>query len=157
MRVKKIAFGDKTEAFIEERLTDGLNVIYSDDNNRGKTLVIQGLMYSLGYESIFPSSFNYKEKYFYSEIEVGDSKFKFLRKKNSMVIKTDESLQLFNSVSEARYFLDKFVFRVPKIIKDNRPALVDLSLLYELFFIGQDNRNPSGLISKGQLEPIIAG
>lgn len=54
MLVKKIAFGDKSEAFIEERLTDGLNVIYSDDNNRGKTLVIQGLMYSLGYESIFP-------------------------------------------------------------------------------------------------------
>lgn len=150
MRVKKIAFGDKTEAFIEERLTNGLNVIYSDDNNRGKTLVIQGFMYSLGYDSIFPSSFNYKEKYFYSEIEVGDRKFKFLRKKNSIVIKTDESLQLFNSISEARYFLDKFVFRVPKIIKDNRPALVDLSLLYELFFIGQDNRNPSGLISKGQ-------
>jgi hypothetical protein len=150
MLVKKIAFGDKSEAFIEERLTDGLNVIYSDDNNRGKTLVIQGLMYSLGYESIFPSSFNYKEKYFYSEIEVGNSKYKFLRKKNSIAIKTDESLQIFNSVSEARYFLDKFVFRVPKIFKDNRPTLVDLSLLYELFFIGQDNRNPSGLISKGQ-------
>lgn len=150
MLVKKIAFGDKSEAFIEERLTDGLNVIYSDDNNRGKTLVIQGLMYSLGYESIFPSSFNYKDKYFYSEIEVENSKYKFLRKKNSIAIKTDDSLQIFNSVSEARYFLDKFVFRVPKILKDNRPTLVDLSLLYELFFIGQDNRNPSGLISKGQ-------
>lgn len=150
MLVKKIAFGDKSEAFIEERLTDGLNVIYSDDNNRGKTLVIQGLMYSLGYESIFPSSFNYKDKYFYSEIEVENIKYKFLRKKNSIAIKTEDSLQIFNSVSEARYFLDKFVFRVPKILKDNRPTLVDLSLLYELFFIGQDNRNPSGLISKGQ-------
>ncbi|WP_369921144.1 hypothetical protein AB8E32_02220 [Marinomonas polaris] len=150
MLVKKIAFGDKAEAFIEERLTDGLNVIYSDDNNRGKTLVIQGLMYSLGYESIFPSSFNYKDKYFYSEVEVGNSKYKFLRKKNSIAIKTDDSLQIFNSIREARYFLDKFVFRVPKILKDNRPTLVDLSLLYELFFIGQDSRNPSGLISKGQ-------
>jgi hypothetical protein len=70
MLIKKIAFGDNTEAFIEERLTNGLNVIYSDDNNRGKTLVMQGLMYSLGYESIFPSSFHYKNKYFYSEIEV---------------------------------------------------------------------------------------
>ena len=60
MLIKKIAFGDDTEAFIEERLTDGLNVIYRDDNNSGKTLVMQGLMYALGYESIFPSSFNYK-------------------------------------------------------------------------------------------------
>jgi hypothetical protein len=82
--------------------------------------------------------------------EVDNNKYQFLRKKNSIAIKTEESMQIFNSVSEVRYFLDKFVFRVPKILKDNRPTLVDLSLLYELFFIGQDNRNPSGLISKGQ-------
>lgn len=150
MRIKKIAFGDDSEAFIEERLTDGVNVIFSDDNNRGKTLVMQGLMYSLGYESIFPSSFHYKNKYFYSEIEVDGEIYLFLRKKNSIAIKTKDSMQIFNSVGEVRYFLDKFVFKVPKIFKDNRPTLVDLSLLYELFFIGQDNRNPSGLISKGQ-------
>ena len=62
MLVKKIAFGDEREAFIEDRLIDGVNIIFSDDNNRGKTLVMQGLMYSIGYDSIFPSSFNYKEK-----------------------------------------------------------------------------------------------
>jgi len=28
--------------------------------------------------------------------------------------------------------------------------MVDFSLFYELFFIGQDNRSPSSLISKGQ-------
>ena len=69
MQIKKIAFGDNSEAFVEERLTSGLNVIYSDDNNRGKTLVMQGLMYSLGYESIFPSSFNYKDKYFFQKLK----------------------------------------------------------------------------------------
>lgn len=150
MRIKKIAFGDAEEAFVEGRLSNGLNVIFSDDNNRGKTLVMQGLMFSLGYESIFPSSFNYKDKYFYSEIEVGDVKYEFLRKRNSIAIKSDDAMQIFNLVGEARYFLDKFVFSIPKILKDGRLTLVDLSLLYELFFIGQDNRSPSGLISKGQ-------
>jgi hypothetical protein len=154
MLVKKIAFGDETEAFIENRLTDGLNVIYSDDNNRGKTLVMQGLMYSLGYESIFPSSFKYKEKYFYSELEVNGDKYEFLRKKNSIVVKTGGSIQVFNSVSELRYFLNKSVFTIPRIQKDNRTLLVDLTLLYEVFFIGQDNRNPSGLISKGQFNKL---
>ena len=38
MIVKKIALGNKEEAYIENRLTDGVNIIYSDDNNRGKTL-----------------------------------------------------------------------------------------------------------------------
>ena len=154
MLVKKIAFGDDTEAFIEDRLTDGLNVIYSDDNNRGKTLVMQGLMYSLGYESIFPSSFKYKEKYFYSELEVNGDKYEFLRKKNSIIVKTSGSIQIFNSVSELKYFLNKSVFTIPRIQKDNRNLLVDLTLLYEVFFIGQDNRNPSGLISKGQFNKL---
>ena len=150
MLIKKIAFGDSEEAFIEDRLNKGLNVIYSDDNNRGKTLVMQGLMFSLGYESIFPSSFIYKDKYFYSEIVVDGVNYEFLRKRNSIAIKSEDAMQIFNSVGEARYFLDKFVFSIPKILKDGRHTLVDLSLLYELFFIGQDNRNPSGLISKGQ-------
>ncbi|MEL7967589.1 hypothetical protein AAG587_14520 [Vreelandella neptunia] len=150
MLIKKIAFGDLEEAFVESRLSDGLNVIFSDDNNRGKTLVMQGLMFSLGYESIFPSSFNYKDKYFYSEVEVGNVNYEFLRKRNSIIIKSEDAIQIFNSVGEARYFLNEFVFSVPRIQKEGRYALVDLSLLYELFFIGQDNRSPSGLISKGQ-------
>ena len=150
MLIKKIAFGDSEEAFVESRLTDDLNVIFSDDNNRGKTLVMQGLMFSLGYESIFPSSFNHKDKYFYSEVEVDNVHYEFLRKRNSIAIKTEDAIQIFNSVGETRYFLDEFVFSVPKIKKNGRNALVDLSLLYELFFIGQDNRNPSGLISRGQ-------
>ncbi|WP_250462343.1 hypothetical protein [Microbulbifer litoralis] len=150
MLIKKIAFGDSEEAFVENRLSDGVNVIFSDDNNRGKTLVMQGLMFSLGYESIFPSSFNYKDKYFYSEVEFGNITYEFLRKRNSIAIMTEDAMQIFNSVGEARYFLDEFVFSIPRIQKEGRNVLVDLSLLYELFFIGQDNRNPSGLISKGR-------
>ncbi|RUR59496.1 hypothetical protein ELS78_00070 [Aeromonas veronii] len=150
MQIRKMAFGNEYEAFIEDRFIDGVNIIYSDDNNRGKTLVMQGLMFSLGYDAIFPSSFDYKSYYFYSEVIIDNSSYHFLRKKNSISIRNDDSIQIFNSISEARYFLDRYVFKIPRIIKDNRPVLVDLSLLYELFFAGQDNRSPSGLISKGQ-------
>ena len=47
MLIKKIAFGNLEEAFIEERLTDGVNIIYSDENNKGKTLLFQAFMYSI--------------------------------------------------------------------------------------------------------------
>lgn len=154
MQINKIAFGNKLEAFVEDRLIDGVNIIYSDENNRGKTLVMQGLMYSLGYDSIFPSSFDYKNNFFYSEVTINGDIFHFLRKRNSISIRTKDSIQIFNSIGEVRYFLDRFVFKIPKIIKDDRPTLVDLSLLYELFFVGQDNRSPSGLISKGQFNKI---
>lgn len=154
MQINKIAFGNKSEAFIEDRFINGVNIIFSDDNNRGKTLVMQGLMFSLGYDAIFPSSFDYKNYYFYSEVIIDNSTYHFLRKKNTISIRNEDSIQIFNSVSEARYFLDRFVFKIPRVIKDSRSTLVDLSLLYELFFVGQDNRSPSGLISKGQFNKI---
>lgn len=137
MLIRKMAFGNESEAFIEDRFINGVNIIYSDDNNRGKTLVMQGLMFSLGYDAIFPSSFDYKNYYFYSEIIIDNSIYHFLRKKNSISIKNDDSIQIFNSISEARYFLDRFVFKIPRIIKDNRATLVDLSLLYEIFLLAK--------------------
>lgn len=150
MIIKKIAFGNSDEAFIESRLTQNLNVIYSDDNNRGKTLVMQGLMYSLGYESIFPSTFNYKDYYFYSNVKINNEEFEFLRKGSSIIIKTTEFMQLFNSIGEFKYFFDEYIYKLPKIEKDNRIKVVDPTLLYELFFVGQDGRTPSDLISRGQ-------
>ena len=39
MIIKKIAVGNKTEGFIESSLIDGCNIISSDDNNKGKTIV----------------------------------------------------------------------------------------------------------------------
>ncbi len=150
MKIKKIAFGNDKCSYIEDRITSGVNVIFSDDNNRGKTLVIQGLMYSLGYEAIFPSGFDYKEQYFYSKLEKDDEIYEFLRKNNSFVVKASGSIQLFNSEREFRYFFDSNLFKLPRIIKDDKLKMVDFSLFYELFFIGQDNRSPSNLISKGQ-------
>ncbi len=64
MIVKKVAFGNLNEAFIENRFKNATNIIFSNDNNRGKTLLMQSLIYSIGYESIFPNSFNPK-KYFF--------------------------------------------------------------------------------------------
>lgn len=45
MIIKKVAVGNSTEAFVEEQFESGLNIISSDDNNKGKTIVIQSMMY----------------------------------------------------------------------------------------------------------------
>lgn len=36
MIIKKVAIGNDTEAFIEDRFSNSLNIIFSNDNNRGK-------------------------------------------------------------------------------------------------------------------------
>lgn len=150
MIVKEIAFGNISEAYIENRLNDKVNIIFSNDNNKGKTLVMQGLMYSIGYDPVFPSTFNYKEQYFYSKIEINSIIYEFIRKDKSFIVKEEDSIQIFNSVTDFRYYFDKNIITLPRIIKDKKLKMVDFNLFYELFFIGQDNRSPSDLISKGQ-------
>ena len=58
MQIKKVIVGNKDEAFIENRFNDGINIIFSDDNNKGKTIVIQSMLYAMGNDPIFPSSFS---------------------------------------------------------------------------------------------------
>jgi len=36
MIIKQIAFGNRFEAFIENRFKENTNIIFSNDNNRGK-------------------------------------------------------------------------------------------------------------------------
>ena len=44
MKIRKVAVGNAAEAFIEGNFTNGVNIISSDDNNKGKTIVIQSMM-----------------------------------------------------------------------------------------------------------------
>ncbi|MBA0035963.1 hypothetical protein HS962_06935 [Pantoea sp. BIGb0393] len=154
MKVRKVAFGDSHEAYVEDRFTDGVNVVFSNDNNKGKTILFQGLMFSLGYGSIFPSSFNQKNKYFYSCIENDEREIEFLRKNNTIVVKMESGLRVFNSINDFKYFFDENIFPLPKIYKDGRFRTIDLNLLYEVFFIGQDHRTPSNLIVKGAFNKV---
>lgn len=152
MRIKKIAIGNLREAFIEDRLKDGVNIIFSNDNNKGKTLLMQGAMYAIGKDPIFPESFNYREYYFYTKIEINGKEYEFLRKKNSIIIKSENTYQLCNSISEFKYFFDKEIYQLPRISEDGDERIVAPSLLYELFFLGQDKRNTSKLISAAQYD-----
>ena len=43
-----MAVGNAEEAYVEQAFSYGVNIIYSDDNNKGKTIVVQSMMYALG-------------------------------------------------------------------------------------------------------------
>lgn len=150
MIIKSIALGNVEEAYVEERLTDGVNIIFSDDNNKGKTLVMQGMMYAMGNQPIFPKGFNYRSIYFYCKVEINDEEIEFLRRDSSFLVKRQGAQYSFDNVTELKYFLvDENIFNIPQISKDERMVIADLNLFYELFFIGQDKRNPSNTINSG--------
>ena len=67
MIIKKIAIGNGEEAYIEDSFSEGVNIILSDDNNKGKTIVTQSILYALGNKPIYPNSFKYKDYIYYLE------------------------------------------------------------------------------------------
>jgi len=149
MKILQTACGNINEAYIENRFTDGVNIIFSNDNNKGKTIVFQGMMYALGNEPIFPSGFDYKAYYFYTSVDIDGIVYEFLRHNNSFAVKCEDRIEIFDDQSSLKYYLNLKVFPIPIIEKNGLRKLVDLNLLYELFFIGQDKRNPSNIINTG--------
>lgn len=150
MIIKKFALGNAGEAFIEDRLIDGFNIIFSDDNNKGKTIVMQSMLYAIGNEPVFPSSFDYKNYYHYVELELDNGESVILcRKGNSYVMKSKEGIRPIDSVAELKVYLTRIGLSFPIIIKDNLPRAVDPVLLYQIFFVGQDKKDSSGIFNSG--------
>lgn len=117
MKILKVAVGNSEEAFVEAGFTDGLNIISSDDNNKGKTIVIQSLMYALGNEPTFPTSFEFKKYYYYVEFVEGDKIFQICRAGGGFVLKQDSSVLIFDNVSELKRYWNKHISPLPSIVK----------------------------------------
>lgn len=95
IKVKTVAIGNNEEAFIEDNFKDGINIIYSNDNNKGKSILIQSIMYTIGNVAVFPTkpkAFYYKNYYFYLELEINGEEYCFLRKENTICVLHNEDL-----------------------------------------------------------------
>lgn len=149
MIIKKTAVGNKNEAFIESDLHKGLNIISSDDNNKGKTIEIQSMMYALGNDPAFPTTFEYKDYYHYIEFEVDGKTYKLCRFNNGFVLKHDSVLMLFDNVSELKRYWNKHIFTLPNIVKNQISKIVDPVLFLQLFFVGQDKKDTSNISHAG--------
>lgn len=149
MIIKKTAVGNKNEAFVENNFSTGLNIISSDDNNKGKTIEIQSMMYALGNDPAFPTSFDYKEYYHYIEFEINDVTYYLCRFNNGFVLKHNSVLMIFDNVSELKRYWNKHIFSLPNIIKNQISKIVDPVLFFQLFFIGQDKKDTSNISHSG--------
>ena len=149
MRILKMAVGNAEEAYVEQAFSDGVNIIYSDDNNKGKTIVVQSMMYALGNKPIFPESFEYKNYFHYIEIEHDGRVFIIVRSGDSFVVKTQEGIRMFESLSEFKRFWDTHIFPLPQIVINGTKKIVDMELYIQLFFVGQDGKDTSNIFNAG--------
>lgn len=149
MRIRRMAIGNHTEAFIENGFSDGINIISSDDNNKGKTIAIQSLMYALGNDPTFPTTFDYKSYYHYVEFVENGVVYYICRHNNGFILKYNSILMIFDSVSELKRYWSKHIFRLPVIVKDQITKIVDPVLFFQLFFVGQDKKDTSNIAHPG--------
>lgn len=147
--INTVAVGNNEEAFVEKSLSTGLNIISSDDNNKGKTILIQSMMYALGNEPLFPTSFDYKEYYYYIKFTERDIVYELCRYKDSYLLKYNSKMIPFESVSELKRYWTKHIFFIPEIIKDQVKTIVDPVLFLQLFFVGQDKKDTSNIAHSG--------
>lgn len=141
MKILKVGIGNSKEAFVENRFLNGLNIISSDDNNKGKTIVIQSMMYALGNEPTFPASFEYQNYTYYVEFEEKGRVYQICRTGNGFVLKQDSILQIFGSVSELKRYWNDNIFPLPSIVKNQILRIVDPVLFMQISFVGQDKKD----------------
>lgn len=149
MIIRKVAIGNSDEAFIEEKFSNGLNILLSNDNNKGKTIIIQSMLYALGNKPIFPDSFNYKDFIYYLEFEHDDKEYIIVRSGDEYILKYANRIGVFEGASELKRFWSNNIFPLPIIQFNGDKRIVDMELFVQLFFVGQDGKDTSTIFNSG--------
>lgn len=157
--IKAVYIGNSSESFIEDHYSDDMNVIYSLDNNRGKTIVMQGMAYTLGAMPTFPDGFPYREYMYIVDLDVNGNEMTVLRSRDTFAVKTGNKIEVLDSVEAFSRFWNDNVFELPVIVKDGRAVIVGLELYTQLFFVGQDDLSSAkvkaGRFNKNDYEEML--
>lgn len=150
IKINSFYIGNNEKSFYLNNFKDGINIIHSDDNNKGKTIVSQGIMYTLGNAPIFPKGFDdYKKYYFIVNLNV-ESKNIGICRKNDFFIVNDGRFSTFDSVNEFKRYFSENIYKLPIINKQEIKQMIGLELFFEMFFLPQDRRQTSNLSNKGR-------
>ena len=82
IRIKTVYIGNKSESYIQGGFTDGVNIITSEDNHVGKTIVMQSIMFALGADAKFTPSFKQPQYLFIGDIDIYGHEVSNLRNKD---------------------------------------------------------------------------
>ena len=150
IKINSFYIGNEEQSFYLNGFTDGINIIHSDDNNKGKTIVSQGIMYALGNAPIFPKGFDdYRKYYFIVNLNVENKNIGICRK-NDFFIVNDGQFSTYDSVNEFKRYFNENIYELPIINKQEIKQMIGLELFYEMFFLPQDRRQTANLSNKGR-------
>lgn len=142
INVKAVYIGNETESYIQDGFTsNGVNIISSDENHVGKTIVMQAIMYVMGADAQFPASFKSKLYVFIVDLEVDGREVSILRNKDYFVVLDDGAVAPIEGKGDFDVFWNERISPLPTIIKDGSPRLAGLPLYTQMSFVPQAGRN----------------
>jgi hypothetical protein len=144
-----LTLGNKEEAYIENSIIDGINIICSNENNKGKTILVQAAMYAIGNKPIFPSSFPFQDYYYYIKFENNRKEYTLVRCGDSYVLKKESGIFIFDGMSDLKRYWTVNIFPLPVIPFNGNKHIVDMELFVQLFFVGQDGKDTSTIFNAG--------
>lgn len=148
--IKNFCIGNKEKSYFIDKFTNGVNIIHSDDNNKGKTIVSQGIMFALGNTPSFPSGFETYKDYYYFVTLVKNEQEILICRKNDCFIVNDGVIRSYDSVNEFKRFFNEKIFSLPFINKNGITQLSGLELLIEMIFLPQDDRTTFNIVNRGR-------
>lgn len=149
--MKAAYIGNGIESYVENNFSTGMNVIYSLDNNRGKTILMQSVMFCLGAIPTFPDGFPFREYTYIVDLDCDGKSITVARKHNSFVVKTADGIQALESVEAFKRFWSDNISELPEIVKDGRAVVVGMELYTQMFFVGQDGLS-SAKVNSGHFD-----
>lgn len=152
--IDNFAMGNKEKSFCLNGFSPKINIIHSDDNNKGKTIVSQGIFYALGNVPIFPRGFDdYDEYYYVVQLSVNGKKIGICRKKDFFMV-NDGSLKTYDSVNDFKRYFDSEIFKLPRLMKNGILHKAGIELFMEMVFLPQDKRITSNIINQGRYTKV---
>lgn len=150
--VKSVFIGNDTESYVQHGFKNGLNIVSSTDNHVGKTIVLQSIMYALGADPKFPSSFRFRDYLFILDIDVDGREISILRNKNYFVLREGKSITPLETKSQFDEFWSNNIFTLPRIMNNGSVVRAGLSLYTQMSFIPQTGRNTANITNRGYFD-----
>lgn len=159
--VKSVYVGNSIEAYVQTGFTTGVNIITSDENHVGKTVVMQSIMYALGAEPLFPGSFPFREYVYIVDLEIDEKPVSILRNRDCFAIRDSDSITPLEGLRSFDDYWSEHISKLPAIVKDGRVTTAGLPLYTQMSFVPQSSRNTartltSYLDKKDFLEMVYA-
>lgn len=133
MKINKVYIGNNNEAYVSPCFNDGINLVYSNENNKGKTILIQAIGFAFGNIAIFPNGFNYKDYFFIVDFEHDDKQYSVCRKNSEYYVNFDDGGMLLHGESDFKKWFNNNFLNFQKLLKTTGLLLQTSNYYYKFF------------------------